>query len=131
MKTGAYFQQTADPAAQLNPAGGRLGNPGKDFQQRRLARAVTTDDAHYFAGPNFEAHVAERPNLLALLTLRFPERGGSIGQCLAQSGVGRIARTDAIFLSQIFYLNYSGHERIRSRRQSAAPFVGMKMRSKP
>src|SRR5882672_3750510 len=36
MKASAYFEQTADASVQIHPAGSRLGNARKYFEQRRF-----------------------------------------------------------------------------------------------
>ena len=45
MEAGADFEQAADAAAELDPAGGRLGDAGQELEQRRFAGAVAADDA--------------------------------------------------------------------------------------
>ena len=63
MKAGADLQQAADPAVQIDPAGGRLGDPRQNLQQRGLARAVAADDAHDLAWHDVETDIAQRPDV--------------------------------------------------------------------
>ena len=51
-----------DAAADHGPAGGRLGDPAEDFEQRALAGAVAADDADHFALGHLERHVLQSPN---------------------------------------------------------------------
>ena len=61
MEAGADFEQTADPAAQLDLPGGRFGDARQDFQQRGLARTVTADDAECLTGLHLEIDVLQCP----------------------------------------------------------------------
>ena len=45
VEAGADFEQAADAAAEVDAAGGRLGDAAEDFEQRDLAGAVAADDA--------------------------------------------------------------------------------------
>ena len=51
----------ADAAANLGPAGGRLGDAGEDLQQRDLAGAVAADDADDLAFADLEGDVLQGP----------------------------------------------------------------------
>src|SRR5215510_8540673 len=66
MKSGAEFQQRSYPAFHPDAPPGRLHNPRDELEQSALARAVVADDAHDLALAHFEAHVAQRLELLAL-----------------------------------------------------------------
>src|SRR6476659_1524544 len=61
MKTGADFEQRADATVEFDPSCGRLRDPRQQFQERGLTRAVSSDDAYYFAGVNVEVNFFQRP----------------------------------------------------------------------
>src|ERR1700759_748469 len=61
MKAGADFQQTRNPATEMNLSAGRLGNSAKDFEQSRFPRAVSSDDSDNFAGVHLNVYVTQRP----------------------------------------------------------------------
>src|SRR5438132_2793240 len=63
MKTCSDFQQTRYPATNANATLSWLGNPAENFQQSRFPRAVTADDAHDFALPDFNIDIANGPEL--------------------------------------------------------------------
>jgi len=43
-----------------------MRNTRKDFEQRRLARTISTDDAHNFARKHLEINVLQRPESFLL-----------------------------------------------------------------
>ena len=89
MKTGADFEQAADPSAEFNFAGGRPGDARKNFQQCRFAGAVVTDDADQFALADLQIDVVERPQNLSAVTAFEPSerRRHDIANRLAESHV--------------------------------------------
>ena len=54
VESGAHFEQRAHAAANLREATGRFGNFRQNLEQRALAGAVATDDAHDIALLDFE-----------------------------------------------------------------------------
>ena len=79
MKAGADLEQAPHAPAQLDPAGGRLGDATEDFQQRALARTVAPDHPHDRAGLDAEMDVIQSPD-------RFVIVGGSTTIPPAQPG---------------------------------------------
>jgi hypothetical protein len=62
MKTGTDFEQAANAPVKVYLTGCRLGDAGKDFQERGFACAVAPNNANHFAGHYFEADIFERPD---------------------------------------------------------------------
>ena len=58
VEPGAELEQRADPPADRDPPRRRLEDPGHQLQQRRLARAVSTDEPERVARLDLERHVA-------------------------------------------------------------------------
>ncbi len=69
VEAGAHLQQRPHPPAYQGAALGRLGDAGKDLQQRGLAGAVAPDDADRLAAPDVERNVLERPDVLPVFSL--------------------------------------------------------------
>ena len=63
MEARAELEQRRDPAAGLDPARGRLDDPGDEPEQRRLAGAVPADEPDRLAGLDPHGDVAERLDL--------------------------------------------------------------------
>ena len=82
VKTGADLEQARDPAPERDPAGGRLGDAGKDFEQGRFAGAVAADDAEDLALLHLEADIVQRPKFFDRVTLDDLAAAHDIG-CLA------------------------------------------------
>ena len=61
IESGAELEQRRDSTFKPNRSVRRFECAGDDLQQRRLARAVWTNDAGGCAGFDFETDVAERP----------------------------------------------------------------------
>ena len=66
VEPGAQLQERRDLAVHADLALVRDEHPGDHLEQRRLARAVLTDDAHAVALGDVEGHIAQRPELVAL-----------------------------------------------------------------
>ncbi|OQA42175.1 MAG: hypothetical protein BWY52_02294 [Chloroflexi bacterium ADurb.Bin325] len=100
VEAGTHLQQRADPAVDLRPAAGGLGDAREDLEQRRLARAVAADDAHHLAAPDLEGDILERPELVG--------GGGGMpaaeyaAQRIAQGVVALLERADAVELGEVF-----------------------------
>src|SRR4051794_18828531 len=61
MKAGTHLQQSAHPAVDDGLSLARLGDAGKNLEERALPGAVASDDAECFSMPDLEGHVAQRP----------------------------------------------------------------------
>ncbi len=70
MEAGADLEQGTDAAADLGSTLGRLGDAREELQQRRLAGAVSADEADHLALLDLEARVAEGPQLADVLVGR-------------------------------------------------------------
>src|SRR5258708_31073796 len=62
MKSGADFEQTANPPIEGDAPGGRLSAPRKDFEQRRLPLYIPADDANHLTGAHFETYISQSPD---------------------------------------------------------------------
>src|SRR5215510_3657738 len=62
VETCADFEQAADAAVNVYPAGRRLCNARKNFEQSGFARAVAPDDTNDFARLHFKADIFQRPD---------------------------------------------------------------------
>ena len=63
VEPGAQLQQRCDAPVQLHRPRRRRQRSANELQQRRLARAVPSDDAHRRARRYVEAHVPQRPEI--------------------------------------------------------------------
>ena len=61
MKSGAHFEQAADPAMDFGEARGRARDARKNLQQRGFAGAVAPDQSDDFALSNVEARHRAAP----------------------------------------------------------------------
>ena len=81
MEARAELEQRGNAALDAHVAFGGMDGAGGQAQQRALAGAVGTDDAHGAAGRNLEVHAAQAPERLALrpgpARQRAEERGGA------------------------------------------------------
>src|SRR5262249_37177392 len=115
MKTCPYFKQTADPAVETYPSSSWFDNARKDFQQRRFASAVATNNADNFARFDLQIYIFQCPDCLyAILSLLliFPEwRRNSTNNGIPQGAISSIACAEAIFLAYLFYCNDRAHIR--------------------
>jgi len=99
MEAGTDFEEGADAAVNLRPAGSGAGDAGKDFEKSGFAGAVATDEAEDFAFADFEGDVFQGPEGFVLGTAeklrmasegRLPRNGGdrlllaSLGDTLCQ-----------------------------------------------
>ena len=73
VEAGADLEQAANPAAELNPALGRLGDAREDLEERALACAVAADHADDLARRDLERDIPKRPDHL-LRASAAPER---------------------------------------------------------
>ena len=64
MKPCADLQQTSHTTTQLNQAGGRRGDPGKELEKGGLPGSVFADDSNDLALPNAEVYIFQRPNVV-------------------------------------------------------------------
>ena len=109
MEASADFQETGDPAGQLDTPAGGVGDAGEDFEQGALAGAVAPDDADDFTLLDFEGDVFERPDDIGCLLFMAAERGqraqaAHVLDRLAQEGcegtdecvLGLFTQTDAV-----------------------------------
>src|SRR6266571_613180 len=88
MEACADFQQRPDPAVNFRPARRRARDTGQDFQERRLARPVSPDQAKYFSFFHFQRNILQRPeSLLLLAPKRRKGRAQELLQGVAQAGV--------------------------------------------
>src|SRR5581483_10991712 len=87
---GAHLEQRRDTAVDVGIALRRLGDPGDQLEQRRLAGAVPPDDRYCIALDDVEREVIDGPDGLLLLPARpAPRRRNS-----------RLDLTDAVALAQ-------------------------------
>src|SRR5207247_7889878 len=78
----ADLEEGGDAAVHLERAAGRLGGASEELQERRLARAVRTDDAERLARRDREGDVLQRLHLLGgrvLAQHRLFERARPLG----------------------------------------------------
>ncbi|MPM37999.1 hypothetical protein SDC9_84622 [bioreactor metagenome] len=103
VEAGADLEQAAHPAAQLDPPGGRGGDPGEDLQQSRLAGAVAADDPDGLTERHREIDVGQRlEDLVLLATERMPEAfddgfggpGGAVTGSADAIGLGQAGNRD-------------------------------------
>src|SRR5438876_189711 len=64
VEAGADFEQAGHAASDVDAAFGGFGNSAQDFQQGALSRAVAADYSQDFALFDFEADVAQGPEVL-------------------------------------------------------------------
>jgi hypothetical protein len=83
MEAGTDFEEGADAAVNLRPAGGGASDAGKDFEEGGLAGAVAADEAEDFAFADFEGDILQRPEGFFFFAAK-----GSDG--LRESAVGRL-----------------------------------------
>src|SRR5882672_2803437 len=133
MKTRANFQQTADASEELDFAGRGFGNARKNFQQRRFARAVATDDADQLALSNFEVDIAERPErLMAIAALELAEWSrDDAADHFAKRHVTGMQSTDAVALAYVFDFDRGLHAgKLKLRRRRCLQTAGRHRRKK-
>src|SRR5262245_57952031 len=111
MKPRAHLQERGDSPAKPREPLRRLDHPTEDFKQRRLARAVTTDQAHDLAALDLERDVPKRPeqfsrDLLLSFAVEAPKprsdrRGDGFAQRkgMAEQGLGPLLFTEAVALT--------------------------------
>src|SRR5258708_4410680 len=96
MKSGADFEQTANPSIEGDAPGGRLSDPRKDFEQRRLTCSIPADNADHFARADLKTEISQgpdgfetRPSQLAkLLQWRLGQPGKYFTEILVGAGRG-------------------------------------------
>jgi hypothetical protein len=93
VEPGADFEQAGQSAAQMDLAFGRVSGPGKNLEQRGLARSVVPDDANHFAGFHIQIEIAQCPEVASPLTagLSGPttESSGPFPERLAEGATDR------------------------------------------
>src|SRR5688500_14598641 len=106
MKASADFEQARDAPVEFNAAGSRFSYARKYLEQRRLARAVATDDADNVPRRDFKTHVFERPEHLRLFTTQKAERlTRDLHHGFAQRRVRGGGSTKVILLAYILNCN--------------------------
>ncbi len=124
MKARADLQQTSDAPAKSHPADGRFHDARENFQQRRFARAISTNDAHHFPGLYFKFHVLQSPEVFAAASVpvHVPKRppaaqpahrgAGEATESVAQGFIAAVGFTlvaDAIAFAQIVDVDCGAH----------------------
>jgi hypothetical protein len=61
MEARADLEQAPDAPINFHPAGGWIGDPAKDFQERGFPGAVPSDQPEHIPMLYFQIHVFERP----------------------------------------------------------------------
>src|SRR5437763_533083 len=121
MKSSAHFQKRADSSPNVGASPGWFGDARENFQQRALARPVSSDDADHFARFDLERNVSQGPNgaLLGVIAAiqRMPcscaqppkrSRKG-IRDGITDRPIG-LALSDLVLLGESFTANsYVGH----------------------
>src|ERR1700733_7970141 len=130
MKARADFEKAPDAAADLSEPGGRAGDARKDFQERRLACAISPDETDHLASPNIKRHLAQRPEVVARGAPQSAAkwRREGAGKHIAQCTVA-LALADAIAFAKPFSVDYRlGHSLIpvalTRHRLRSFPFSG-------
>ena len=103
----AEFEQRGHPAVDEDPAARRVERPGDDLEQRALAAAVHTHDAHTFALADLERERTQRGERV----LFEPEREQEMPEQFLPRGVARVVLAD-------FF--QTDHDFIRRHRRSAS-----------
>ena len=70
METRSDLQQTSHSPINLRPARSWPRDPTQNLQQRRLPRAVPSDQPQHFAAPYLQIHVLQCPEHLPLFSLQ-------------------------------------------------------------
>jgi len=106
MKSSPDLEEASDMAAYLRETLGRTRDPRENLQQRRLSRAVSTDQPNDFALPHVQRHVSQRPKLglFTRLALTAEWRHESTRQHIAQ-GIISFALADPVALAQTIGVN--------------------------
>ena len=103
----------------------RRRDPREDLQQRRLARAVASDDAQHLPLGHLERDVPQRPELLdgaMVLLARDPLHG--VHHRFAQRAVRRLVLTEAVLLRKPFDLDRDRHQIVSAKRRLRRPERG-------
>src|ERR1700732_2396493 len=110
METGADFEQTGDATSKANAAFSRFRDAAENFQKRRFACAIASDDPDNFPFRNIEGDIPQSPEFfngpfLRRATRQAPEGTfDALDEILAQSAVSLIAQpfvANRVFLSKI------------------------------
>src|SRR5712664_1550144 len=116
MEAGADFEEGADAAGNLGPAGGGASDAGKDFEKSGLAGAVAADEAEDFAFFHFQGDILQRPESFVLRAAEDGERRADESlKGMPQTGFGLEATMVA--LAEAFAVNDSGHGRVASMKE--------------
>src|SRR6185295_1900953 len=103
MKTRPDFKQARHAPIQLDAPERRLSDARKDLEQRRLARAVASDDADDLTRRDLEVeifHGPERGRLVAVLAQRAHGPAREVHERLAQCRVGETSTTKLVLLAE-------------------------------
>src|SRR5262249_41054556 len=73
VETRPELEQGSDPTACGDASRRRFDDAGHDAEERRLPRAVATDQTHGLTGPDPDGHVPQRPDVLRLRTAALHE----------------------------------------------------------
>src|SRR5439155_6233198 len=120
VEPGSDLEQAAHAAADDRATRSRSRDACEHFQQRRLARAVASDDAKHLAFGNGEADVAERPDLLLLLLLFGAADGAGCGarKRVAERPVRSLELSDPVSLRDLLRFDRERHQIVSAKRGS-------------
>ena len=121
VEPGSDLEQAAHAAADDRATRSRGRDACEHFQQRRLARAVASDDAEHLALRNGEAHVTERPDLLLLVLLLVGaagDAGGGAAQGVAERPVRSLELSDPVSLRDLLRFDRERHQIVSAKRGS-------------
>ena len=109
VEAGANLEQRADPSRDLCEPRGRIRNSGEHLQQRRLPRAVATDDSDGITGGNLERDVAKSPQNVAVRNSVFIRSTADEAPACGGDRVARRAEiaplSEAVLLSELVGAN--------------------------
>ncbi len=101
MEAGPDLEQAAHAAADLDAAARGRRDPRQHLEERRLARAVPTDDSEHLALLDVERDVPERPDLLCLGRVLAPrEPAADVCERLPERPVGRLVLSEHVLLRE-------------------------------
>src|SRR6267142_1334424 len=125
MKSRTHLKQTGNPPIKLDPPSCRLRYSRQHLEQGRLARAVSANDADYFAGLDLKAHILHRPKLRwcrpPVALQKTQRRTRHTRQSVAQTSVRSLMRAQPVTLPQILKLD-NGFHRLSSPSRSEGKY---------
>ena len=116
VEAGSDLEQAPDAAADLGAALGRERDPREDLEQRRLARAVASDDAQDLALGHLERDVAKRPDLggrAMVLLAGNPSPG--VDERLPERPVGRLVLAETVLLGERVDFDRDRHQIVSAK----------------